>query len=90
MRNFENWETQDIEMTFGIQKVRNMPLLNDWLSAIEVFNEFDTKRIERLREQILEFADYWNEDELKMQCISVILDIVDYKKKALLTPKDSY
>ncbi len=79
MRNFENWETQDLEMAFGIQKVRNMPLLNDWLSATEAFNEFDTKRIERLREQILEFADYWNEDELKMQCISVILDIVDYK-----------
>ncbi len=78
MRNFENWETQDLEMTFGLYRNFNSTLLNDWLASTSTFDEYETRRLDRLKQKYFEFADYWNEDELKMQGISPILDIVDY------------
>jgi hypothetical protein len=78
MRNFENWETQDLEMTFGISQVWESKLLDEWLAATEEYTPEEKKAIERLRIRTLKFADYWNEDELKLQCISIIIDIVDY------------
>jgi hypothetical protein len=81
MKSFETWETQDLEMTFGLQRVKNMSHLNDWLSAKSEFNETTIQRIEILRESIADFADYWNEDELKMQGISIVLDIANFRDK---------
>ena len=78
MRNFENWETQDLEMTFGLKKVKNMPLLENWLSASEQLNEYTNQRIENIRTNVLENVDYWNEDELRLKSISLILDIADF------------
>ena len=38
------------------------------------------KKLELLKDRILVFADYWNEDELKMQCISKMVDFSGYYK----------
>jgi hypothetical protein len=78
MRNFESWETQDLEMTFGLKRVKNMILLNDWLASTTHYDETSNQHIQKLRDRIYDFSDYWNEDELKMLCISPILEIVDY------------
>ena len=79
MRNFENWETQDLEMTFGLKRVKNMPLLNNWIDSNATFDDSARQRIEELRNSIADFADYWNEDELKMQAISLMLDIANFR-----------
>lgn len=76
--NFENWETQDLEITFGLKKVKNMPLLEEWLQSTTEFDDYTKRNIEELREHIFDFVDYWNEDELKMQAIAGILNIVKY------------
>jgi len=76
--NFESWETQDLEITFGLKRMKNMPLLEEWLKSTSEFNDYAKRNIEELREHIFDFVDYWNEDELKMQAISRILDIVKY------------
>lgn len=76
--NFESWETQDLEITFGLKRVKNMPLLEDWLKSTTEFDDYTKNNIEELRERIFDFVDFWNEDELKMQAISRILDIVKY------------
>ena len=79
MRNFENWETQDLEITFRLKKVKNMPLLNNWLDSNSTFDDSARQRIEELKNSIADFADYWNEDELKMQAISLMLDIANFR-----------
>ncbi|MBL7815191.1 MAG: hypothetical protein JNL70_09275 [Saprospiraceae bacterium] len=81
MRNFENWETQDLETEFGLVQDYNSTLLNDWLSATATFDDVTKKRLDKLSNKYFEYADYWNEDELKMQGISPILDIVDYSSR---------
>lgn len=78
MRNFENWETQDIEMTFGIQELRQMHLLDKWLSSKTSYNHSEKQIIENLKTKLLENADFWNEDELKLQFIAPLLLVVSY------------
>jgi len=79
MKNFEQWETQDIEIALDFKQIWESHLLDDWLAAQTEFNEIEHQQIEKVRKRILQFADYWNEDELKLQAISIILDIVDYQ-----------
>jgi hypothetical protein len=78
MRNFESWETQDLEELFGLERAKQMHLLDDWLSATTTFDSYTQKRVETLKEKIFEFVEFWNEDELKLQCISKIVDFADY------------
>jgi hypothetical protein len=78
MRNFENWETQDLEIEFNLSRNFNSTLLNNWLQSTTQFDALTQQRLEKLSLKFFEFSDYWNEDELKMQGISPILDIVDY------------
>jgi hypothetical protein len=79
MKNFEQWETQDIEIALDFKQIWESYLLDDWLAAQTEFNAIERQQIEKVRKRILQFADYWNEDELKLQAISIILDIVDYQ-----------
>jgi hypothetical protein len=82
MRNFENWETQDLEMTFGLNQVWDNKLITDWLSATATFSEFETELIERIRVRILKNVEFWNEDELKLQSIASIIEMANFTSDA--------
>ena len=78
MRNFENWETQDLEIEFGLAQLRQMPLLDTWLKSTTTLTETDTTLVEYLRNKLLDNADFWNEDELKLQFIAPLLLVVNF------------
>lgn len=78
MRNFENWETQDVEMTFGIDQKKKLPLLEEWLSSVEQINSNEQRILDIWRDKLLYNADFWNEDELKLQFIAPLLNLIDY------------
>jgi hypothetical protein len=80
MRNFETWETQDVELLLGITQQKHSALLSDWLSAAPIMlSDLQHAMLENLRETLLDNADFWNEDELKLQFIAPILQIVGYQ-----------
>lgn len=78
MRNFENWETQDLEIEFNLGQLRQMPLLDTWLSSSTTLTEPETNLVEYLRNKLLDNADFWNEDELKLQFIAPLLLVVNF------------
>jgi hypothetical protein len=78
MRNFENWETQDVELTFGLEQKKKLPLLEEWLNPIEQLNSNEKKILDIWRDKLLDNADFWNEDELKLQFIAPLLNLIDY------------
>ena len=82
MRNFENWETQDLEITFGLYQVWDNKLITDWLSATATFSEFEKEIIERIRVRILKNVEFWNEDELKLQAIASIIEMANFTSDA--------
>ena len=78
-RNFESWETQDLEDIFGLKRVfGKYELLDTWLNNRLESTNSEEESIKKVQDRLLRYADYWNEDELKMQGISKIIDIVDY------------
>ncbi len=80
MKPFDKWQIQEVELTFGVKKVKNWDLLNDWLGADEPISTYENDWIEKMRQNIEEKGKFWNEDELKFQFISPYLSIFDFKK----------
>jgi hypothetical protein len=70
-RPFEQWLYEDVEIEFGIERVKNLPTMLQWLdvSATQILPE----RFENLRIELAENVENWNEDELKMMFIALFL-----------------
>jgi hypothetical protein len=67
--------------TFGLERLyENTPLLNDWLSATGELNDFDMTLISASHAKLIENADTWNEEELKMNFISFVIFLAHYDK----------
>ena len=80
MKNFENWETQDLEIAFDLERVWESKLLDSWLAAKTTFKPHEKEQVEEIKQRVFQFADYWNEDELKLQCIGKLIDFAAYYK----------
>lgn len=70
-RPFEQWLHEDVEIEFGINRVKNLPALVDWL------HNPSPKQLspyhEQLRTDLLDNVELLNEDELKMLFIAPFL-----------------
>jgi hypothetical protein len=64
---------------FGLTRVfQNTPLLTEWLEATGEISERDASILEESQQGLIENADSWNEEELKMQFISLIMFIAKF------------
>ena len=67
--------------TFGLERLfKPTPLMAEWLSASGTLNERDMSFIEESLETLVENADSWNEEELKMSFISMVIFLARFKK----------
>ena len=67
--------------TFGLQRLfKPTALLEEWLSANGQLNERDMANIEECLTELVENADSWNEEELKMSFISMVIFLARFKK----------
>ena len=67
--------------TFGLERLFKPPLLmTEWLSATGKLNERDMANIEECLMELIENADSWNEEELKMSFISMVIFLARFKK----------
>ncbi|MEY4902747.1 MAG: hypothetical protein RLZZ292_562 [Bacteroidota bacterium] len=65
--------------TLGLERLyANTPLMEDWLSATGALTEFDMTLLKESQEKLIENADTWNEEELKMSFISFIIFLARY------------
>jgi hypothetical protein len=78
MKPFEKWETDEVERTFGIESVKQMPLMTDWLTFQQPLTPKEEERAEELRLFIEEFASSWNEEDMKVFFIVPVLQIVNF------------
>jgi hypothetical protein len=78
MRNFESLDTQEVETLFNIEQVETMLELDNWLDSSTTLTESEAAIAEYLRKKLLNNADFWNEDELKLQFIAPLLLVVNF------------
>lgn len=78
MKPFEKWEIEEVERTFGIDIVKNMPLMQNWLQFSQPLTPKEEEKAEELRLFIEEFASLWNEEDMKVFFIVPVLQIVNF------------
>jgi hypothetical protein len=78
-KSFENWTYEDIQDVFGMVKLSKMPLLEDWQKATHQPDASRKVVLDDLRSDLIEYANAWNEDELKMCFISPLIALVHYR-----------
>jgi hypothetical protein len=77
-KNFENWTYEEVEDTFSITKVNNSPVFSKWLSASHQPDNVRTVLLDEIQKDLIEYANSWNEDELKMCFISPLIALIHY------------
>ncbi len=80
MKLFERWKYEEIELTFGTERVKNLAVLDHWLEADVPADDFERRVLMKYHDQLVRKVDAWNEDELKFFFISHIITLVDFSK----------
>ena len=78
-KSFKYWSRQDIANAFGLSTTEECEHLTTWLAADSV-SITDTERQEllRLQTKLKQNVDIWNEQELIIKFIALLIDLVDY------------
>jgi hypothetical protein len=65
--------------TFGLARLRPpQPTLSEWLNATDTIIPEDQRLLNKAIIKIIDNGDWWNEEELKMQFISLIMFLADF------------
>jgi hypothetical protein len=81
MKSFEQWDTDQLELVFGLKQVDDLPELSSWLASDFPHTDEEIKFISMLREYARRNVDAWNEDELKMKFIGPLLLLVNFDEE---------
>jgi hypothetical protein len=79
MKTFENWTIGELYHSFGLEQVEEMPLLDEWLSAEIPCTDLEIEQLNKLRKELKNNANIWNEDELKFFFISQLIYTANIK-----------
>jgi hypothetical protein len=72
---FKDWEEETLSLTFGLNKVKDHPILLDWINSDSIISERNIEKIRELQLFLLERINYWNEDELKFHFLAPFMNL---------------
>lgn len=78
MKEFSKWTIADVEETFLLTAVKESPLMCAWKAADIVCTPEEDAQLYELCETLQEHVNDWNEEELKLQFIGLLLHLVRY------------
>lgn len=64
---------------YGLKKILNGTIIDNWLSATGTLNAFENQLLELIYKKSFDRMGGWNEEELKMKLISHIFLIADFE-----------
>ena len=71
--NVNHYDIFEVIDRFSIEKVRQCAILGDWMAAQSELTSFEKELSEKARTELEIKWDEWNEEELKMNFIGLIL-----------------
>lgn len=75
---FKDWQAEEVEKTFGIEKKRTLPFL-ECLKSIALPEDHPNRALlEKYRLELFDYIDSWNEDEYKFMFISPYFKLIDF------------
>jgi len=79
MKSFNQWLTEEVEDQFNLKRHETLPHLEQWLAAPITLTALQEQQLEILQKKLRHFVEAWNEAELKMHFISLLINLVDYE-----------
>lgn len=78
MKSFRNWTRQEIADRFGLDVKESCGELDRWIEMPFDIEANDRTELKRLQEKLKRNVDVWNEQELIIKFIALLIDMVDY------------
>lgn len=78
MKSFKHWTRQDIADKFGLDVKSSCEDLDNWLDVDTTVTEAERTELLRLQTKLKRNVDVWNEQELIIKFIALLIDKVDY------------
>ena len=78
MKEFSKWTIEDVEETFQLTQVKSLPLLSAWESSDAPITPDEAAQLRILGDRLRDAVHDWNEEELKLKFIGLLLDLVAY------------
>ena len=73
MEKINHYDVFEVIDSFNIEKIKNCQILQNWVNAQVELTPFESQLIEDARQSLDLKWDEWNEEELKMNFISLVL-----------------
>jgi len=77
-KSFKYWTRQDIADKFGLDTNSNCQYLEHWLTSSIELTKDEKEELTRLQLKLKQNVDIWNEQELIIKFIALLIDMVDY------------
>lgn len=78
-KRFPGFDISLIEESFSLEQVSNHAALLEWLDTPSEIRPDERIALKQIQERLLENINYWNEFELKVHCITRLIDLVGYE-----------
>jgi hypothetical protein len=76
---FEKWLAQEVENEFALKRHFQFSEYDKLVNQLPNLTPEEATELERKRQKLFLFVDAWSEEDLKMNFISLVLDIVDFQ-----------
>lgn len=77
-KTFKDWTTDELIFDLGLKEKEDCVLLEDWLTADTIIEDWQLSILERLLAKAKKFIKGWNEAELQTKYIAHITELVDF------------
>ena len=81
LQSFKYWKPEDVEQVFGIEPVKSLPALKEWLATECVTSADEKKQLNVLHERLIENVQDWNEAALSFYFLGPLMSIIWFKTK---------
>jgi len=78
MKPFSKWTVEEVEEEFQLTLEANYQGLQSWLQGTSGVTEEETKRLHQLSQKLALYVRDWNEEELKVSFIALLLNMIDF------------
>jgi hypothetical protein len=76
-KSFKFWQSQDLYYHFDLNRIKRPEWLQEWLEAEETITDSEKNTLDLLRIELEDNATFWNEEELKMRFVSILMRLVN-------------
>lgn len=77
--NFSDWSRGSLTLTFGLNRLRNHPILDDWLNVEKTpMTDFEKQYISFIQNNAIDHIDSWNEMDLREQFIGPLFTLCNF------------